>query len=490
MSFNCLASSRCMFVNTMRIIGILLLITSYASAFQAPQISDPASELYKQLQNTAVMIRSAQVNNVVIHRDRVTITFVAGTLYVPAAVAGEIRSAVFIGKGTLDAVPPPEKFEQDNVRRMLQTDNLSTDFKTAIMRFTGNPTDLFSQCSFHPDAAVSEAQILAGNLEPSLLKETGINISARQLESILNEEPPGFFLAQFNGGQRGRFTYLFDPLARILTSNFGINAGEKGLIFAYNHDEFFNDVWMAFYAEQDYKSGIAPYADNYNLIETKKYNLALDLMEPKKVLGLTATLDIVSRSEKLRVVPFEIGEELSTFQDERLKKQLHISGAHLADGTPLTFFQEPWESGFSIVLPQGIKSGQELSVTLDLKGDFMMEPFDVSGTYFPINTETWYPRHGYLSRSYFDITMLHRKKDRVGTIGELVKDGPSPNDKNAMITEFRTDNAVPLASFAVGPYEIHKETAKEANGKSLPIELYSVSLTERKGLILISCWLK
>jgi len=459
----------------------MTLITSCALA-QAPQAAGPASDLYKQLQNTAAIEKIAQVNNVVIHRDRVTITFVSGTLFIPTPVAGEVRSAVFIGKGTLYAAPPPEKFEQENVYRMLHAENLSTDFKTAVLRFTDNPADILSQCSFHSDVGVVESHDLAANLEPSLLKETGINISGRQLESIMNGESPGIFLAQFDGGERGRFTYLFDPQTRIPTSNFGINAGEKGLIFAYNHDEFSNDVWMAFYSQQDYASGISPYADNYNLIGIKKYNLKLDLMEPKKVLGLTATLDMVARVDKLRTIPFEIGEELSTYNDERLKKQLHILAAHLADGTPLAFFQEPWESGFSIVLPQDVKAGQELSITLDLKGDFMMEPFGVSGTYFPINTETWYPRHGYLARSYFDITMLHRKKDRVGTIGELVKDGPAPNNKNVMITEFRTDYAVPLASFAVGPYEIHKATAMEADGKSLPIELYSVSPYVARGI--------
>jgi len=192
------------------------------------------------------------------------------------------------------------------------------------------------------------------------------------------------------------------------------------------------------------------------------------------VLGLTAKLDLVSRVEGLRLIFFAVGERLSIYDDERRKKQLHIFAAHLSDGTALTFFQEPWEGGFSIVLPEAAAAHQKLTVSLDLKGDFMMESPIMEGTYFPRSTETWYPRHGYLSRSRFDISMIHRKKDRVVSIGELVKEGPDPGTKDSVLTEFRMEQPVGLASFAVGPYEIHKDIAKEDNGKQLPIEFYSM----------------
>jgi len=70
--------------------------------------------------------------------------------------------------------------------------------------------------------------------------------------------------------------------------------------------------------------------------------------------------------------------------------------------------------------------------------------------------------------------MIHRKKDHVVSIGELVKEGPAPGTKDSVLTEFRMDQPVPIASFAVGPYEIHKDIAKEEGGKQLPIEFYSM----------------
>jgi hypothetical protein len=434
-----------------------------------------AGPLYAQLQNSSALEKSLHLENLVLQRDRATITFMNGLVYLSPPVGGKVRSAVYIGSGKFQAAPPPVAFEQDNVRRMLKADDVSSDFKTAVLRFTDDTASDFLKDGFLQGGAVSErAPHLAAEFGPRFLKETGVNMSARQLESILNQETPGVFLIQMDGGKRGRFTYVLDPQSRIPVANFGINAGEKGLIFAYDDDIFDNDVWMAFHANGDYAKGKAAYSDTYNLVDTEKYTMTLDLLEPKKILGLVSRLDLISRIDGLRVISFAVGERLSIYDDERRKKQLYLHGAQLSDGTVLTFFQEPWESGFSVVLPKALAAGQELSLSLDLKGDFMMESEYVTGTYFPRNTETWYPRHGYLGRSQFDISMIHRKKDHVVSIGELIKEGPAPGTNDDVLTEFRMEQPVALATFAVGPYEIHKDIAKDDNGKQLPIEFYSM----------------
>jgi aminopeptidase N len=70
--------------------------------------------------------------------------------------------------------------------------------------------------------------------------------------------------------------------------------------------------------------------------------------------------------------------------------------------------------------------------------------------------------------------MLHRKKDRVVSIGEMIKEAPAPGSKDNVVTEFRLEQPIGLLTFAVGPYEIHRDVAKEDSGKSLPIEFYSM----------------
>jgi len=421
------------------------------------------------------MNSSVHLQNVLIHRDRVTIKFTNGTVYFSPPAAGKVRAAVFVGNGEFQAPPPPVLFEQENVRRMLKADDVSSDFKSAVLRFTDDTAaELAAAGSVQSGVATPQPVVqLATDFAPRLLKETGVNTSSRQLESILNQETPGIFLIQCDGGKRGRFTYLFDPQTRIPVAAFDVNAGEKGLIFAYDQYTGY-DVWMAFLAADDYTRGVAAYSDTYNLVDTEKYTMTLDLMEPKKVLGLTAQLDLISRVDGLRSISFAVGEELSIYDDERRKKQLHIHDAHLSDGTPVAFFQEPWEAGFNVVLPKLIPAGQRFSLQLELKGDFMMESSTVSETYFPRSSETWYPRHGYLPRAIFDVSMIHRKKDHVVSLGNMVHESPAPDTKDAVLTQFRLDQPVPLATFAVGPYEIHKDIAKQTSGKELPLEFYSM----------------
>ena len=438
---------------------------------------EEAGVLYRQLQASSFSNKSVHLENAVVHRDRVTITFINGIVYFPEPVAGKVRAALFIGSGKFQAAPPPIPFEQENVRRMLKADDVSSDFKTAVMRFTDDTASELLKLGFQQGASPSEqAGRLSSELGPHLLKETGMNILARQLEAILNQETQGLFLAQFDGGKLGHFNYLFDPQTRIPVSIFGINAGEKGLIFAYDESLLSSDIWMAFHAVGDYAKGATPFSDAYNVVDTDKCTLSLDLLEPKKVLGLTAKLDLVVRAQTLRVISFAVGEGLSSYDDERRKKQLHVLNAHLSDGTALAFFQEPWEEGFSIVLPKPVAVGEKVSISLELRGDFMM---DAGDTYFPRVSTTWYPRHGYLPRSQFDISMLHRKKDHVVSVGPLVQETPVPGSKDNVLTEFRMEQPIAFATFAVGDYEIHRDVAKEANGKELPLEFYSMPGQQR-----------
>jgi hypothetical protein len=458
-------------LQTFRFLLAFAFVTLTTLVAQTPLAPDVTS-LYQQL-STFQIEKGAHLENVVFQHDRATITFVNGTIFLSPPVVGSCRSAVFIGAGKFHAAPPPVAYELDNVRRLLKADDVSSDFKTAVLRFTDDSATTLQQQSFSQNGSADEQAVrLGAELGPRLLKETGMNIGARQLESILNQETPGIFLVQMDGGKRGRFTYLFDPQSRIPVKSFGINAGEKGLIFAYDDGLFSNDSWMAFYGLDDYAKGVAPYSDTYSAVDAEKYELLLDLSDPHKVLGLTAKIDMVSRASGLRLISFAVGEGLSTYEDECRKKQMHILSARLSDGTSLTIFQEPWEGGFSVVLPKPIAAGQNFSLTLELKGDFMME--SVEQTYFPRSTTSWYPRPGYLARSRFDISMIHRRRDRVVSVGDLVQEGPAPGTKDNLLTEFRMEHPIGLVTFAVGPYEIHKEVAKQEKGKELPIEFYSM----------------
>jgi peptidase M1-like protein len=462
------------FFRAVAVASLLGLIVPASSVGQAQiALGGQWSAIYSQLRTFSLASDSATVENLILQRDRVVITFVQGTFYFAAPVAGKVRGAVFIGTGNFHSDVPTDEAERANVRRLLKANDISSDFKTAVFQFTDDTYDFIGKTAKPRSAAPPQAQRLATELLKSLLEEDGLNLASRTMESILDGENPGIFFAQFDGGKRRRFSFLFDPQTRVPVANFEINAGEKGLVFAYDSDIYSNDVWLAFFSKADYESGKATYSDMFNLVDTPKYHLELDLREPKKTMSLVAKMDCTSRIDGLQLIPFSLGEGLATYDAERRKKQLFVQSANLADGTPLEYFQEQWESGFSVALPMALKKGQNVTLEIALRGDFMLNPDNNQGVYFPRSTTSWYPRHGYLSRSTFDVVMVHRKRDKAVTMGALVGDTPA-GTKDDIRTEFRLEQPAAFITFAVGDYEIHKDTAKSESGATLPLEFYSL----------------
>jgi hypothetical protein len=429
--------------------------------------------VYGQLKAFELGFRSVRAENLVLKKDRITLTFRDGMLYFPAPLEGKVRGAVFLGTGSFQAAVPPNDFERDNVRRLLKADEVASDFRTAVLRFTDDTFSVLGEGSGQGSAPPPAAIKLAAELDARVLEETGANLSARQLVSILNQESPGFFFGEVDGGHRGRFAFLLDAQSRIPVANFEINAGERGLIYAFDKSTWAPDVWMAFHGEDEYRQGTAQYADADDLILVPRYGMEVDVTEPSKMLNLTAHMECVSRSDHLTAIPMVVGEDLDYLEDQRKKKQLHVISAHAADGTAIETMQEPWEGGFTLVLPTPVGKGQKFTLEISVTGQFMFQA-EMGGIFFPLRATTWYPRHGYLRRSVYDVRFRHRRKDVVASIGTVIRDEAIPNAKDVRLTEFFLDQPVALTSFSLGEYEVHKDVAKMADGRSLPIEFYSM----------------
>lgn len=440
---------------------------------RADDTPDPTA-LYRQLKAFSLGNDSIRAENVVLQKDRATITFHDGIFYFPAPVAGKVRGAVFIGSGSFKAQPPPSNFERENVHRALNSDGISLDFKTAVLRFTDDTYTALAQGSIQSLPPSPQAAKLASELDAKVLEETGANVSARQVISIVNAESPGFFFAEFDGSHKGRFTYLLDYQSRIPVASFALDAGERGLIYAFSKEIWQPDVWMAFYTEEDYQRGRARYSNIDDLIVIPNYEMDVDVTEPKKWLRMKVTLHCQAQGNQFSAIPFQVGEDLDYLNNERRKKQLHVVSANLPDGTALHWFQEAWEGGFTVLLPSPMHQGTEFEVQIALQGEFMFQSESVSETYFPLRTTTWFPRHGNLQRSVYDMRFRHRKRDVVASIGVVTRDEVVPDGKDQRLTEFKLPQPVALTSFSVGLYEIHKDEAKMPDGHVLPIEFYSM----------------
>lgn len=451
---------------------LLLLILVFSIQAQENPASSTGTQLYNQIKQFSLNGGMAEVSGLVLKRDRVQMTF-NGTFYFTSEVEGKVTGAVFIGQGTFQAETIPSDFEKSNIKRLLGSETIESDFKTAVLKFTDDTFNVIGK-SKREGNVNPQAQKLASEINDQILKETGANISARLTQSILNDEEQGIFFATFDGGKLKRFSYLLDPKCFIPTAYFGINGGEKGVIFSYISSVKFNEAWTAFYSLSDYAEGTVDYSDVHDLVDILNYDLNLDLADPKKKLGLKAKVSMKTLQKNIRAIPFVVGESLSEWENSRLKNQLRVKSVKLGTDT-LEVIQEDWDGGVTVFFPKAMAENQNIELEFELEGNFMQQPNNINHSHYPISTTSWYPRHGYLDRATYNFTATHPKNMKAAIVGNRMSEEVSPDDKNLVVTKYSMPHPVALVTFALAPFERHTETIKwEKGGKPIPLEFNSM----------------
>ncbi len=444
-----------------------LLMPPAAPAMQASELSPLV--LYEKLKSFELGQGTVRTQNLSLKRDRIELVF-TGEFYFAKAVGGKVYGAIFLGQGNL-RVEPWSTFEKDNVRRFLKSDTVEVTFSSAVLRFTDDTYELLAENPSSEGTLRDRAQKLAEQLEGRLVRETGLNLSARLALAVINQDQPGVFYAQFDGGNRRRFSALLDHQARALGSVFGVNGGEKGLLFQYRKSLYGNDVWTAFYSQEDFERGQVAYSDAFDLVQIPNYRMEIDLRDPSHWLRMEAELDLLALRDGVRLIPMKLNEGLGEYEEERRKKGMRVLEASLGDGTPVGVIQQDWEAGFSLVLPRALARNEKVTVKLRLEGKDFLWTWK-SHFHYPRSTTTWYPRHGYLRRSRFDLTFRHTKKYRVVSVGQRVREEAAEDSEKDWLTQWVMKEPVTLITFAVGQFERHTEKAELA-GENVPVEFYS-----------------
>jgi len=449
-------------------VGILsLCITGPVFAQQTDQLENlPLYEALKKFE----LKGTVKVDNLKLKRDRAEMVF-TGDFYFAAPINGRVTGAVFIGQGTFHASPPDIAFEHENLARLLDKDAVDSDFKTAVLRFTDDTFDIIGKGMSDAAAVPGNALDLARDLEPRMLEETGANISARLAVSMANNESPGFFMAQFDKGSLDRFTFIADYQARIPTANFGINGGEKIIIFQYALFNLVNDIWIATYSEEDFEKGQASYSDEYDIVAPLHYKMEIDLRTARREIQTKMRIDFESSVDNLRVLPMVINEALPEYNDIRRRESMFVVSAQY-DGQDLPVVQEEWEKGITFFLPQPINKGEKFSIDVSFAGDFIDNQTVIEPAYYPQSNTCWYPRHGYLKRSTFELIYRHKKNHTVASSGTFISEKQWPGEKNERMTEYRIDDPVSFVTFAAGQFEKHTEKRKLSFGE-MELQFYS-----------------
>ncbi|HET7113439.1 MAG TPA: M1 family aminopeptidase, partial [Pyrinomonadaceae bacterium] len=216
------------------------------------------------------------------------------------------------------------------------------------------------------------------------------------------------------------------------------------------------------------------YSDANDQIDIAHYKMDIDLRDYNNRLRILSHVASEVLQPNLRAVGFQVGESLSEYNNDRLKKQMRIKSARVG-GTALDVVQEDWEGGFTVFLPQAMKPGDKLELDLDIEGDFMMDTERCKDCHYPRSNTTWYPRHGYLDRATYDLTYRFPKKYRVASVGARLSEALDPEDKDGGIAKYEMKQPVALIVFALGPFKRHTDTVKwEKGGDPTPLEFNSL----------------
>jgi len=427
----------------------------------------PVVALYEQLRSFRLSGDTVHADHLSMKRDRVAVEW-TGDFYLSTAVEGNVRGMVFIGHGHL-TVEPMNSFERGNIHRFLKSDVVDATFTTAVLRFTDDTYDELAKLPRGRQPDFASAQRLASDLENHLVRETGLNLSARLAAAIANSDKPGVFFGEFNGGNHGRFAALIDYQMRSIASTFQIDGGEKGIVFQYQSEMSGVDIWTAFYSEQEISGGRVLYSNSSDLVNIPDYRMEIDLRDAGHWLRATFEVALVSLRDGLQIIPLSLNEGLGEYGNVRLKNGVRILSATMSDGTPAGVIQDPWEKGVSLVIPHPLTKDQKITVTFKAEAEHAFTTW--SGAFhYPLSTESWYPRHGALQRSRFDIRFLHKEKTRVISVGQRVQEELAGKE---MFTEWKTEEPIVLACFAVGPFERHGSDVTVEDHK-IPVEFYSV----------------
>jgi len=388
---------------------------------------------------------TAEVNDLVLRRDRATIRLEQGTLYVTEPIRGHITGAVFIGEGRLQLTPPND-IERASVRRFLDKDSLDEKFFAAYFRFADKTiSEIEQQVTFGQDEIPDKARELHEKITELFLKDRRVNLTSQIMTNLINGAHDPFFLGVFEHEQ-----------ARLNLPNYFIldyspNSYEGVEVFQYFPHRAKNPFYtLCAFSPESYGSQTDMAEDRFVRIDA--YELQLDLEDDGEV-QIEAKLTFTSTYDSLRMMGF------------RLFPELRIDSVKNANGDSLGFIKKEKEAGFSILFEEPLPSAEDQHLSVFYSGDLLRR----RGANFLLkNNLYWYPRAGYLVPATYKLRFTYPDRLQLLAIGTKVTESVENGDK---ISEWEIDVTGIGAVFGLGDFD---STSMNVPGIA-PIYVYSTA---------------
>jgi hypothetical protein len=441
-------------MNLRRLLYCLLAHAVIAAAVSAAGNTGP---IYQKLRDIKLSGDIVTVKNLVLKRDIATFSFKEGTFYLLETVEDRITGAVFIGDGEFSMIPVLN-VEKHHLSHLTGGPSITEKFSKMIIRFTDLTDEeiaaagVATRTSSTNNAAAYLGKIqkllrkgrdyASPNIAVSLLK---YNLDIRLLADILRPGHGEFFHAVFNGKKYGDMFFIFDPLgARSVEPEEVLLAclGEKNL-----------GIWVAEHREKFYTGNNPPDID-HRLMDMEHFNISATTR--RNHLDAAVTLRFTALADGVRVIPFYLFPKL-----RMVEVTDSISGN-------LSFIQErdDEDGDFAVILPDGLKKGEQYSITFDYAGDNAVVD-EGGGNFTLVARSTWYPVAAFGDRATFRMSL------RTPTGFEVVATGQPTGREvrgDTLITRWKSDVPLITAGFNYGQF---KKSVTQNNKLNITIESYA-----------------
>ncbi len=392
-------------------------------------------------------IRNAQFT-----RDRVHFYLNRGFIGFLTPVQGEITGAVFAGDGEV-LLFPPDQIEKASLLHFTGSAILAERFDFAYFRFTDQTARELLEAARRPESDDPQQPTGFAERWVPTVRRLNPEYSVRILIDLLGERDKPCLLAYLRGRNLGAFEVEVDE-----------RLPEAARVGAVRHESGrrYLDIWCSFPSRN---SGPRFTSLMLGSVRVKSYQLDTRI-NPDNSLEGHAVIELESRSDKDRAIPFE------------LSRFLEVTESIDEDGQTLTVIQNPSSEDSETVrrgsdwivavLPHALPVGKVFRLHFAYRGNVIADAGN--GVLHVGDRSNWYPNRGSTNRATYDLTFHYPEHLTLVATGERVEETASDGWKHSRWI-LRQPQAV--AGFNLGAYH-----SRERQAGSCKIEVYATQEVE------------
>jgi Carboxypeptidase regulatory-like domain len=428
-----------------------------AIARQETQVTVPAQSmqfansdpLYRELRSIGLG-ETFRLGNFTLKYDVGTFSFEKGTLTWLRPVQGVVTGAVFTGQGHfhLKAVTSLDTRE---IARRTGSDEVDEEFTQVIFRFNGEQRrtlllGMGAKTEPSPDAlkafehwrerARHRREVPLGFTDSLLDGDSMDNVDADVLAAVYNPNHPPFFNAYLRGVKHQDLRFFVRMRVGAIPQ---LDSPEEVALINFDPEGMSDGVWYLAHLRTEYEKGVASSQEDRRLFATLGYKIETVIAKNQHLFS----------SSTVTFKPLVEGERILKFG---LLPTLRVTRVMDEQGQNLHFIQESRkeDGSFYVVLPQAASLGKSYAITIEYKGDKVLEQAG-EGCFYVRARTSWYPNlNGFGEHSLYDLTFKVPKAYKVVSVGRLKDESI---DGDIALTHWVTPIPVAVAGFNYGEYK-------------------------------------